>query len=332
MKNARHSKPKILVIGSSNMDLIVHAPRLPRPGETISEGSFSHAPGGKGANQAVAAARAGGEVTFIGRVGKDSFGAQAFERLTTEGVNVEGVRRSPRRPTGVALIVVGENGENSIAVAPGANATVTAADIHEASPAFPEAGVLLIQMEIPARAVEAAARKAARQGIPVILNPAPAGRVTDQLLRHVSILTPNEAEAAALTGLSVDGVAGARRAAEQLCRRGPKAVIITLGARGALVWENASGVPMPGHDVEPVDTTAAGDIFNGALAVALGEGRPLVEAARFANAAAAISVTRCGGQASAPKRAEIESFLARNPPQSRSFKPRKDRTNPRKKS
>ena len=289
--------------------MMIRVLRLPRPGETVAGSRFAPAPGGKGANQALAAARAGGDVTFIARVGGDSLAQQALAGLISAGIKVDRVSKSFRHPTGVALIMVGAHGQNCIAVAPGANAALTAANIRGSATAFRGAGALLLQMETPPGTVEAAARMASSRGIPVILNPAPSDRITDALLRHISVLTPNQSEAAALTGLRVDGFTAARTAAARLGARGPKAVIITLGARGALVWTGKKCEIVPGCEVEPVDTTAAGDVFNGALAVALGEGRPLIEAARFANAAAAISVTRSGSQSSAPTRAEIENFL-----------------------
>ena len=312
MKNAHRSKPVILVIGSANIDLTITTPRLPRPGETVGGGKFTTTAGGKGANQAVAAARAGGLVRFVARVGTDAFGRQSLDSLAGAGVNIRAVFQTPRDPTGVALIVVGENGENSIAVAPGANDALTPNDVRKSAPAFEGADALLLQMEVPPATVEFAARTAAARGIPVILNPAPADRVTGVLLRHVSILTPNESEAAALTNLPIDSLETAGQAAARLAARGPKSVIITLGARGALVWSEGQSTHIPGHNVKPVDTTAAGDIFNGALAVGLAEGLPLTEAVRFANAAAAISVTRRGAQSSAPTRREIERFLRRN--------------------
>lgn len=302
-------KPRILVIGSSNTDLIARVPHLPRPGETVLGGEFTTAAGGKGANQAVAAARAGGRVSFIGCVGRDGFGDQAVTELARAGINLRHLRRR-RVASGVALIFVAADGQNSIAVAPGANAHLRPADLERARPAFRTADILLLQLETPLATVVAAVKHAARAQLPVILNPAPAQPLPDELLRGISLLTPNETEAEQLTGVKVTNEAGARRAARALHRCGVKSVIITLGARGALLSDG--GVPelLPVFRLRAVDTTAAGDIFNGALAVGLAERMTLRAAARFASAAAAISVSRPGAQPSAPARREIERLLS----------------------
>ena len=305
-------KPRILVVGSSNTDMIVKVPQIPRPGETLLGGEFVIAAGGKGANQAVGAARAGGDVTFIARVGSDMFGEQAVAGFVQDRINVNHVSRDTVSPSGVALIFVAKNGENSIAVAGGANTKLSPADVKRAKAAFALADVLVTQLETPLATVLAAAELAAKHGVRVILNPAPARPLPDKLLRRVSILTPNESEAESLTGTKVKNAQAAAKAAAQLQRRGVPIVIITLGARGALVAGRDVTRLVPGFQVKPVDTTAAGDIFNGALAVALGEGREVMEAVRFAHAAAAISVTRMGAQPSAPTRAEIRRFLARH--------------------
>jgi len=301
-------QPGILVIGSSNTDLIARVPRLPRPGETVLGGEFTTAAGGKGANQAVAAARAGGRVSFIGCVGRDQFGGQAVAALKRAGVNLRHLRRR-HAASGVALICVGADGQNSIAVAPGANAQLLPADLVRARTAFQDASILLLQLETPLATVTAAIRQAAQWGLPVILNPAPAQPLRDELLRRVTLLTPNETEAEQLTGVKVANEAGARRAARALHRRGVKAVLITLGVRGALLSDGSTLELLPAFRVRVVDTTAAGDIFNGALAVGLAEGMSLPAAARFASAAAAISVTRLGAQPAVPTRREIERFL-----------------------
>jgi ribokinase len=302
-------KPKILVMGSSNTDMIVNVPRIPKPGETILGGDFTMAAGGKGANQAVAAARAGGEVTFIGCVGGDMFAKQALEGFVKDGINARYVARSARIASGVALIFVSAQGQNCIAVASGANALLFPGHVRRAAGAFRGASALLMQLETPLRTVFEAAKLARRQGVPVILNPAPAQDLPVELLRQISILTPNESEASALSGVTVRNEATAAKAAARLRQRGASAVIVTLGARGAFVLEAQTHQLVRGFKVKAVDTTAAGDVFNGALAVALGEGQSLLEAARFANAAAAISVTRRGAQPSAPSRREIESLL-----------------------
>jgi ribokinase len=301
--------PRILVIGSSNTDMIIRLDRIPRPGETILGGAFSTAAGGKGANQAVGAARAGGCVTFVARVGRDMFGEQAVAGFMKDGINVEHIFRDAAAPSGVALIFVAKDGENSIAVASGANGALAPADVRKAKGAFAEAAVLVMQLETPLATVQAAADLAAQAGVPVILNPAPAQPLPAQLLKRVSILTPNETEAELLTGIKVDDEASAAQAAARLRKLGVQTVIITLGARGAFIAEADGNQLVPGFKVKAVDTTAAGDIFNGALAVALAEGQPLADAVRFANAAAALSVTKLGAQPSAPLRRDIEKFL-----------------------
>lgn len=306
-------KPFLVVVGSSNTDLVIRLDRLPRPGETRLGGEFSLAAGGKGANQAVAAARAGARVALVARVGRDLFGDRALAGFRRAGLQVKYVRRDPRAPSGVALIFVARNGENCIAVAGGANARLSPADVHRARPAIARAAAVLLQLESPLETVTAAATLAAHAGGQVILNPAPARDLPDTLLRRVTLLTPNETEAEALTGMRVRDERSARRAAERLLARGVGTVVITLGARGAYVAGGDLRQRVPGFRVRAVDTVAAGDVFNGALAVALAEGRPLLEAVRFANAAAAISVTRPGAQPSAPRREEIERFLAGHP-------------------
>ncbi|HOF72321.1 MAG TPA: ribokinase [Verrucomicrobiota bacterium] len=304
------TKPSILVVGSSNTDMIIKVQRIPQPGETILGGEFALAAGGKGANQAVGAARAGGAVTFLARLGRDMFGDQALAGFVADGINVKHVVRDPAAPSGVALIFVARNGENSIAVASGANARLAPADLQRAQAAFRRAAVVVLQLETPLPTVTAAVKLAARAGARVILNPAPARPLPASLLRHVYLLTPNESEAQLLTGMAVHSEAAAARAADALLARGVQNVILTLGARGAFVAGPQARGRVPGFKVRPVDTTGAGDVFNGALAVALAEGKPLLEAARFANAAAALSVTRLGAQTSAPTRGEIDRRLA----------------------
>jgi len=301
--------PSIAVVGSSNTDMIIKLDHIPRPGETILGGEFVTAAGGKGANQAVGAARAGGRVTFIARVGRDMFGDQAVAGFRRDGINVKHIVRDPVAPSGVALIFVAKDGENSIAVAGGANGRLSPADVKKARPAFAGATAVVMQLETPLETVQAAAELAARAGIRVILNPAPARPLPDKLLKLVSILTPNETEAELLTGIKVTDTHAAARAADKLVAKGVGTVILTLGAAGAFVAGADLRQLVPGFKVKPVDTTAAGDIFNGALVVALGEGRTLSDAVRFANAAAAISVTRMGAQPSAPTRTEIDRFV-----------------------
>ena len=299
----------ILVVGSSNTDMIIQLDRIPKPGETLLGGQFSTAPGGKGANQAVAAARAGGDVTFVARAGCDMFGDQAVAGFARDGIQTKYVFRDKAAPSGVALIFVAKDGENSIAVASGANGRLAPVNIRKARPAFAKAALMVVQLEIPLATVSAAAQLAVRHKVPVILNPAPAQALPDALLRNIAILTPNETEAELLTGVKVVTVDDAARAARILQDKGVGTVIITLGARGAFVASAGVAQLVAGFKVKPVDTTAAGDVFNGALAVALAEGRPLLEAVRFANAAGALSVTRLGAQPSAPKRREIDRFI-----------------------
>jgi len=302
-------RSSIVVVGSSNTDMIIQLDRIPRPGETILGGEFSIAAGGKGANQAVGAARAGGDVTFIARVGWDMFGEQATAGFQRDGICVDHVFRDKAAPSGVALIFVAKDGENSIAVAGGANAKLVPTDVKKAAKAIRSAAVLVAQLETPLETVQAAAAIAAKSGVRVILNPAPARPLPDSLLKLVSILTPNETEAELLTGIKVTDEAAAAKAADKLRSRGVQTVILTLGPRGAFIATADGKQLVPGFKVKAVDSTAAGDIFNGALAVALAEGKPLPTAVRFANAAAALSVTKLGAQPSAPTRKEIEKLL-----------------------
>ncbi len=302
----------LVVVGSSNTDMIMQMDHIPRPGETIIGGEFSMAAGGKGANQAVAAARAGGQVTFVARVGNDLFGEQAIQGFLRDGINVDYIIRDKKAASGVALIFVAADGENSIGVASGANGRLTPEDIEAARPAIEAADALIMQLETPLETVTAAAKIAAAAGVRVILDPAPAQPLGDDLLKLVSILTPNESEAEILTGLKVDDEAGAAKAADALRAKGVDTVLITLGSRGTYIATADTRKMVSAFKVKAVDTTAAGDVFNGSLAVALAEEKPLTEAIRFANAAAAISVTRLGAQPSAPKRPEIDKFLKEN--------------------
>jgi len=300
---------QIVVVGSSNTDMIIKLDRIPRPGETILGGEFVMAAGGKGANQAVAAARAGGAVTFVAKVGEDVFGAQAVEGFKKDKIDVQYVFRDRRAASGVALIFVAKDGENSIAVASGSNGRLMPADLIRAKAAISSAATLVMQLETPLETVRAAAQIAAKKGVRVILNPAPARKLDEALLKLITILTPNETEAELLTGIPVKDEAGASKAAAALLAKGVQTVVITLGARGAFVASSEIYQMVAGFKVKPVDTTAAGDVFNGALAVALTQGTTLLEAVRFANAAGALSTTRFGAQPSAPKRSEILKML-----------------------
>jgi len=299
----------IVVVGSSNTDMIIRVPRIPRAGETLLGGEFLTAAGGKGANQAVGAARAGGKVAFIARVGRDAFGDQAIAGLLRDGIDVSRVFRDKLTPSGVALIFVAQDGENSIAVAGGANAKLSPSDVKKAAGVIRSAGLLVAQLETPLATVTAAVELAVKAGVPVILNPAPARPLPNSLLERISILTPNETEAELLTGIKVTDAAAAAKACSKLRSRGVGIVILTLGKRGAFLADANGERLVPGFKVKTVDSTAAGDIFNGALSVALAEGKAVFDAVRFANAAAALSVTRLGAQPSAPSRADIEKFI-----------------------
>ncbi len=292
-----------MVVGSSNTDMIIRVPRIPRAGETLLGGEFLTAAGGKGANQAVGAARAGGKVAFIARVGRDAFGDQAIAGLLRDGIDVSRVFRDKLTPSGVALIFVAQDGENSIAVAGGANAKLSPSDVKKAAGVIRSAGLLVAQLETPLATVTAAVELAVKAGVPVILNPAPARPLPNSLLERISILTPNETEAELLTGIKVTDAAAAAKACSKLRSRGVGIVILTLGERGAFLADANGQRLVPGFKVKTVDSTAAGDIFNGALSVALAEGKAVFDAVRFANAAAALSVTRLGAQPSAPSRA-----------------------------
>jgi ribokinase len=300
----------VVVFGSINMDLVARAPRLPAPGETVAGHLFFMAPGGKGANQAVASARLGARTLMVGRVGDDALGAQLRAALRAAGVDDSAVLTTPGA-SGVAQIAVDERGQNTIIVVPGANGAVGAADIARLEQSLPGARALLLQLEVPMAAVLAAAAAGQRHGATVILDPAPAsaGDLPPELYRLAAIITPNESEAAALAGFPVDDDAAAARAAALLHARSGGAVILKLGARGALLLGPDGLERLAPFPVTVVDTVAAGDAFNGALAAALGEGRPLVQAARLAMAAAALAVTRPGAQAAMPTRAEVLRLL-----------------------
>jgi ribokinase len=301
--------PKVVVVGSTNTDMTVRVPRIPAPGETVLGQGFQITAGGKGANQAVAAARARGTVVFITALGADDLGDRAIQNLEAEGIDVQLVRRTPGVPSGVALIFVEASGENSIAVASGANNELRPEHVAPLARILEAEDVLLLQLEIPLATVEAATRVAVNRRARVILNPAPAQRLPDSLLRAVSLLTPNEREVEQLSGLGSSDEMSLTRAAAALHARGVRSLLITLGARGVFVFADGVSKMTPAFSVEAIDSTAAGDVFNGTLAVALVEGRSLDDAVRFASAAAAISVTRPGAQTSAPHRTEIEAFL-----------------------
>ncbi len=310
-------KPSIVVVGSLNMDFVVRVRRLPAPGETVLGREFQMIPGGKGANQACAAGRLGGgsvSVKMIGRVGYDVFADHLKASLSAAGVDVSGVHASRSQPTGVALIAVDEAGQNSIVVASGANHDLAAVDVEAMRKVFRGASIALFQLENPLDTVAAALRIAREEGLVTILDPAPAQPLSPELLRNVDILTPNEGEALGLLERPLRRISleEAGEIAGALLEFGVRTVVLKLGEQGCFLCSSEVRGHHPGFAVEARDTTAAGDTFNAALAVALAERKPMVEALRFANAAAAISVTRAGAQASAPSRQETDAFLAGN--------------------
>ncbi len=291
------------------MDLVVKSARIPAVGETILGGDFLMTPGGKGANQAVAAAKLGAEVSFVARLGRDVFAEQSLSNLRKEGVNTEYVVATEQAPSGVALIMVDYAGDNVIVVAPGANQKLSPHDVEKAQTAIASSGAVVAQLEVPLEAVELSARLANGAGVPFILNPAPAQKLSLELLAMVDVLTPNETEAAILSGIEVTNKDTAETAARELLKCGVKAVALTMGAKGFLLAAGETTEFVPAVKVDAVDTTAAGDAFTGALAVGLAQGQTLRDAAFFANHVAALSVTRMGAQSSMPTRHEVERFI-----------------------
>lgn len=306
---------KVVVVGSSNTDMVVQVPHIPAPGETVLGGEFIMAAGGKGANQAVAAARLGAQVTLVARVGRDVFGERALAGFRQEGIDIQHIAVDPEAASGVALIFVDASGENSIAVAPGANARLTPQDVQQAKEVIEAADVLLLQLETPLETVRQAAEIAQRAGVRVVLNPAPAQPLPADVLALVDVLTPNEGEVSLLARRQIaqtTTLADAEASARCLIEQGVKVVIVTLGARGALIVTPGFQQLVPGFAVDVVDTTAAGDAFNGGLAVALADGKSLAEAVRFANACGALAATKMGAQPSLPTANEVARFLAAN--------------------
>jgi ribokinase len=298
---------RVAVAGSLNMDLIARAPRIPQPGETILGSDFSTAPGGKGANQAVAAARLRAQVSMVGRVGRDAFAQNLLASLAAAGVDHRHVIQDAQTATGVALIMVDDGGQNSIVVAPGANARLSPADVEAARATIATADVLLLQLESPLEAVARAAELAHAHGVTVILNPAPACELPAELLAQVDVLVPNESETAILTGLPAGSQVEVQAAA--LLELGVGAALLTLGERGALLARPEGTEHVPAFRVTPVDTTAAGDAFVGGFAAALAEGRSPVEAVRWGCAAGALATTKLGAQPSLPTHQEVEALL-----------------------
>lgn len=298
---------KIVVIGSCNTDMVINMDRLPLPGETLLGGRFFMNSGGKGANQAVAAARLGGKITFIAKVGNDPFGIRSIDQYKAEGIGTKHVLIDKEHPSGVALILVDAHGENSIAVASGANANLTPQDVDEARAVIEEGDIVLMQLETPIETVERAALIGKQMGKKVILNPAPAQSLSSSLLGCLYMLIANETEAEFISGIQIVDMDSVARAADIICSKGVENVVITLGSKGAFVKERGAYHQVPALKVKAVDATAAGDTFCGAICVALAEGKSITEAVEFANRAAAVTVTRMGAQSSLPYRREVES-------------------------
>ena len=299
------TRKPIAVVGSINMDLVVRTPRIPLAGQTLIGSGFTTTPGGKGANQAVAVARLGYPVQMVGAVGDDVFGQALLDNLASAGVETPAVSRVSG-PSGVAQIMVADNGENSIVVVPGANETVDPALVDRHADLIRAAGMVLCQLELPLPALEHTIALCAAAGVPLMLDPAPAASLTPEILKQIAWFTPNQTEAA----FYLDGPAAPEVATENLHALGVDGVVLKRGAEGAYVSARGIATSVPPFRVVAIDTVAAGDCFNGAFAVALLEGSDPVSAARFASAAAAISVTRRGAQAAMPSRAEVDQFLA----------------------
>ena len=301
-------KQNILVIGSSNTDMVIKTGHLPLPGETVLGGTFFMNPGGKGANQAVAAARLGGQVTFVCKTGNDIFGQQSKQLFEKEGIDTSYLFSDSKNPSGVALITVDSKAENCIAVASGANANLLPDDIMIAHKAIEKADIILMQLEIPVETVKYVSNIARKLNKKVILNPAPAQPLEHELLQSLYLITPNETEAEMISGVKIKDDDSLFNCARSICEKGVQSVIITLGPKGVFIFNKAFQDFIPSFKVNAVDTTAAGDVFNAALAVAVSEGLELPDAVSFANKAAAISVTRLGAQSSAPYRNEVIDY------------------------
>ena len=303
--------PHVLVIGSSNTDLVIHASKLPSPGETVLEGTFFTAGGGKGANQAVAAARAGAQVTFIARTGCDDFGAQALSAFQREGIDTRWIVSDPHLPSGIAFILVDKRGENSIVVASGANAALSPDQIQDQI--YENADICLLQLEIPLETVVHAASLATKNETRVVLNPAPAADLPAEIWPHLFLITPNQTETEHLTGISPNGPKNIAKAADKLLEKGAQNAIITLGSQGAFFAMPDQALHIPAFKATPIDTTGAGDAFNGALSCALSEKQSLENAIRFACAAGALTVGKAGAQPAIPTREQIGALLTNLP-------------------
>lgn len=298
---------KIVVVGSANIDMVVRVDNIPRLGETVIGGEFIRARGGKGANQAVAAARLGAEVTFVTCLGRDEFGLSSASAYQAEGINTQYIKWEDTIPSGVALIMVNRSGENIIAVAPGANSLLSSFDILKAEEAFRNAQIVLLQLEVPLEAITKAIGLANKYQVKIILNPAPAMLLPEKILRSVDVLTPNENELNLLAGTDLGR--DLSRIQDYTNHAGINTLIVTISAEGALVFTDRIAHHVPGFQVNAIDTVAAGDAFNGALAVALSRGDSLLDSVRYANAVGGISVTRIGAQPSLPTQIEVERFM-----------------------
>ncbi len=307
---------QLTVVGSLNMDLVIRSPRIPQPGETIIGSDFQTVPGGKGANQAVAAARLGGQVTMVGRVGEDPFANVLVENLISAKIDVSHLQRDKEASTGVALIVVDDSGENSIVIASGANMRMTEGDVDAAEAAIAKSDVLVLQLEVPLPVVKRSAQIAQSHNVTVILNPAPARELPSELLTLVDVLVPNESEAALLTGMPTESQGDLEKAASNLLKSGVGSVVITLGKRGAyLAGPDFDSKVYEAFSIQPIDTTASGDAFMAGLAVNYGEGKTLAEAVRCGNATGALAAMRFGAQTSLPERLEVEGLLRGQQPE-----------------
>ncbi len=305
--------PRVVVVGSSNMDLSIHGQKIPRPGETVIGGRFVMSGGGKGANQAIAAARQGAEVVFVSRLGNDVFGKQIMNNFREEGIHADHIIFSDDAATGVALILVDPQGENIISVASGANDCLSPEDVRAAFQKIGDFQVLLLQLETPLKTVEAAADAAKRHGAIVILDPAPAALLSEALLRNIDVITPNEGEASLLTGVDAGDPDFRKSAADRLRAKGVANAVIKLGSQGCLLATEEEHRFIPAYKVQVKDTTAAGDAFNGALAYALAAGYSLPDAVEgIASVAAALTVTKAGAQTSLPTASEVRRFIGEN--------------------
>lgn len=306
LREEKMKKQTLCVLGSINVDYVIRVPYFAQAGETLQGRDFQVAYGGKGANQAVAAARLGANVQFIGAIGDDAIGQTMKQAFTQDGIQTDTVFPVPNQTTGLAMIQVADSGENSIVISAGANADLNDEHVAQYQAEIASADLLLLQLETPLQAVESAIKFAKQSGTKVVLNPAPARPLPANLLAQIDIITPNETETAILTGVKITDEQTACQAATIFHQKGIEIVIITLGANGVYVSDKGQGQMVAGFAVQAIDTTAAGDTFNGGLVTALLEGKPLLEAVQFAQKAAAISVTRQGAQSSIPYRSELE--------------------------